>query len=134
METKTCLNDALITFKPDTLLIKREKGFFSLGTSELGGGMGMIKSIVTHSLKSPEGLSPSSFKEGEESLHDFLRANEVSEPAAVTLGNYDLKNGVNLTLDKVTVIIVLDSDNLGVGGCHGFGGGETQRTNSCGTV
>lgn len=48
MESKTCLNDAPLIFKDDTIIIERENGFLSLGTTETGGCHGIVKSIVIH--------------------------------------------------------------------------------------
>lgn len=46
MESKTCLNDASLIFKDDTIIIERENGFLSLGMSEIGGCNDIVKSIV----------------------------------------------------------------------------------------
>ncbi|HEY0196591.1 MAG TPA: phosphatidylglycerophosphatase A [Methanobacterium sp.] len=108
MEIKTCLNDALLTFKDDILIIEREEGFLSVGTSNLGGGLGTVKSIIVHSLKSHEDSSSSSFEEGEKSLSKFLEEDKVLEPAAVTLGNFNIEKSVNVTIDNVTAIVTLD--------------------------
>jgi len=46
METKTCLNDVSLTLKDNDLILKREKGFFSLSTSTIRGGLGNVPSII----------------------------------------------------------------------------------------
>ncbi len=115
METKTCLNDALIALEQNTLIIQREKGFLSVGTSRLGGRPEMVRSLITHSLKSPEDSFPSSLKEGEKAINNLLKSNKVLEPAAVTFGNYNMENSVNITFDRVTALITADnSANLPV--------------------
>lgn len=113
METKTCLKDAFLTLKDNTLIIEREEGLLSLGTSDLGGGLGMIKTIIVHSLKSLEDPYPPGLPEGENGLGEILEEDKVLEPAAVTLGNFDIENGVNITYDKVTALVMSD-DSVGL--------------------
>jgi len=108
MKTETCLNDVFITIKDDTLIIEREEGLLSLGTSDLGGGLGMIKSIVIGGLKSPEDSSPSSLDESQRGLVKFLEVGEALEPAAVTIGSFNIASSVNVTNDKVTALVMYD--------------------------
>ncbi len=116
METETCLNDVFITIKDDILIIKREEGLLSLGTSDLGGGLGMIKSIVIGGLKSPEDSFPSSLDEGQRGIGKFLEVGEALEPAAVTIGSFNIASSVNVTYDKVTALVMYD-ESVGLPAC-----------------
>lgn len=110
METKTCLNDAILTLDREKLIIQREKGFLSISTSRMGEGISLIKSIINYRLNSSIKPSFSSFKEENSFLTKILKANKVIEPATLILGNFDLENSVNITNDELTVIITSNTD------------------------
>lgn len=105
METKTCLNDVSIHIKDNILILEREMGFFSLDTFNSGIGIGDIRSIITYIIKSPEESIPSNLEDHEETLKNISKEFEVFEPATTAIGNYDLKNNVNKTLEDVSVIV-----------------------------
>lgn len=96
---------------PETLIIQREKGFLSIGTPTIGGGIKNIKSIVIHGLY-PRVESPIPGKDGKEILTKLIRDNNVLEPAAAIVGCFKVKNMVNLTIGGVSAIITTDNRNM----------------------
>ena len=105
METKTCLNDALITSDDDNLIIQREKKFLSIYDSKRDGGLKMINSIVMHSLSLQEKSSPSSIQDADETLKSLSKSYNILKPATIIFGEYDIQKSINITIDNVTTIV-----------------------------
>lgn len=114
METKTCMDDVLFTSDQDNIIIQREKGFLSLGDSRMGGGLKRINSIVINCLGSKDNVSTSSKWEDGLSLKRLLESYDVLEPASVVFGEYNIQKTINVSTDKVTVIVTADNHNLPV--------------------
>jgi alpha-ribazole phosphatase CobZ len=104
METKTCLNDVSLTIKDNILILERLNGFFLLDTSISGGVIKDVKSIITYS---PDFQDDPSLKPevDEKILENILKSKNVLEPAITTIGNYDIKNSINITQEHVTTIV-----------------------------
>jgi alpha-ribazole phosphatase CobZ len=110
MDTKICINDALVKIDHETLIIHRKKGFFSISSSNLGGGVGMVNSIINYGTghRDPALLNPE--KKGKEQLSGLIKDKRVLEPAAAMMGYFNIKNSVNVTNDDVTTIVTADYD------------------------
>lgn len=108
MDTKICINDALVKIDHETLIINREKGFFSISSSTIGGEMGMVNSIINHSIIKHDPSLLKHGKKGKKHLLGLIKNKNVVEPAAAMMGYFDIKNSVNVTSDNVTAIITAD--------------------------
>jgi alpha-ribazole phosphatase CobZ len=108
METKICLNDATVKMDDKRLLIQRNDGFLSIGSSTIGNGIHTIESIINYGVKYDKYSSFRSKNEDVKFLQNFICDNNVSEPAAAMMGYYDIKNTVNITLGNVTALVNAD--------------------------
>jgi alpha-ribazole phosphatase CobZ len=108
MDTKICINDALVKIDHKTLIIRREKGFFSISSSTMGGGMGRVNSIINYSIGQHDPALLKHGKEGKKHLSCLIRDKKVLEPAAAMINYFDIKNIVNVTTDDVTAIVTAD--------------------------
>lgn len=114
MELKTCLNDAFVKINHEMLLIQRDEGFLSVGTSLNGGGTKFVKSIVNLSLNTTDKF-PLILNEEKtidyDLFKDLLKENHISEPAAIMVDNSEMENIINITIDDATVIISHNNKN-----------------------
>ena len=108
METKICLNDAVLKIDDKSLVIQRDNGFLSIGNSTIGCGIKTVKSIINYGREFGEDTQILSKNEEEKFLHDFIKDNIVFEPVAGMMGFYKIKNSANVTIDNITAIVSAD--------------------------
>jgi alpha-ribazole phosphatase CobZ len=104
MEIKTCFNDALVKINHEILIIERKNGFLSINSEGLGGGIKTVKSIVAYN----QTESLNQFQK-DEYLNHKIKEYDILEPST-NMGSFDLKKIINLTDEKITVIITADKN------------------------
>jgi alpha-ribazole phosphatase CobZ len=107
METKICLNDVALKIDNNSLLIRRDDGFLSIGSCTIGSGIKTVNSIINYGAKYDE-YSPLHNKEEVKFLHDLINDENVFKPAAAMMGYYDIKSTVNITINEITAIVSAD--------------------------